>query len=116
MEKLQSNIFIEDDTMAWEIVAPGVKRKIMGYDQHLMVLKIAFESGGVGAVHSHFHTQVTHIESGLFEVEVNGIKKKLRAGDGFFIPPNVPHGIVCLEAGTLIDAFSPLREDFLSRE
>ena len=116
MEKLQSNIFIEDDTMAWEIVAPGVKRKIMGYDQHLMVLKIAFESGGVGAVHSHFHTQVTHIESGLFEVEVNGIKKKMRAGDGFFIPPNVTHGIVCMEAGTLIDAFSPLREDFLSRE
>ena len=34
-------------------------------------------------------------------------------GDGYFVAPNLPHGCVCLEAGVLIDTFSPMREDFL---
>ncbi|MDN6549994.1 MAG: cupin domain-containing protein, partial [Enterobacterales bacterium] len=28
--------------------------------------------------------------------------------------PNVMHGCVCIEAGTLIDVFTPQREDFIS--
>jgi hypothetical protein len=26
------------------------------------------------------------------------------------------HGVVCLEAGVLIDVFSPMREDFINTE
>jgi quercetin dioxygenase-like cupin family protein len=29
------------------------------------------------------------------------------------VPSNVVHGCVCLEAGMLVDVFSPHREDFL---
>ena len=53
------------------------------------------------------------MESGQFEIEINGSKKILTAGDAFYVPPNVMHGAVCLEAGTLIDVFSPMREDFI---
>jgi quercetin dioxygenase-like cupin family protein len=44
---------------------------------------------------------------------INGEKKILEAGDGFYIEPDVPHGAVCLEEGILIDTFSPMRQDFL---
>ena len=37
----------------------------------------------------------------------------MKAGDGVYIQPNLLHSAVCLEAGTLIDTFSPVREDFL---
>ena len=40
-------------------------------------------------------------------------EKVLRAGDGYYVAPNLPHGCVCLEAGVLIETFSPMREDFL---
>ena len=40
-------------------------------------------------------------------------EKVLRAGDGYYVAPNLPHGCVCLEAGVLVDTFSPMREDFL---
>jgi quercetin dioxygenase-like cupin family protein len=53
------------------------------------------------------------VESGVFEVEINSEKKMLKAGDAFYIPPNVIHGAVCLERGVLIDTFSPMREDFI---
>lgn len=107
------NTFINDDYIAWEQVGAGVKRKIMSYDERLMLVKVAFEAGGIGSVHQHYHTQITHVESGVFEVEIDGEKQILKTGDGFYIPPNVLHGAVCIEAGVLIDVFSPMREDFM---
>lgn len=107
-------VFIENESISWEQMDTGVKRKIMGWDDNLMMVKVDFEKGGVGTVHQHYHSQITHIESGVFEVEIDGIKKVLSAGDGFYIPPNVLHGAVCLEAGVLIDVFSPMREEFVA--
>jgi quercetin dioxygenase-like cupin family protein len=39
----------------------------------------------------------------------------LRAGDSFFVASGLLHGVEALEAGTLVDVFTPAREDFLSR-
>ena len=106
-------VFIENASVEWENVDKGMRRKIMAYDDKLMVVKVEFETGGVGTLHQHFHSQITHVESGVFEVEIGDEKKILKAGDAFYIPSNVMHGAVCLEAGVLIDVFSPMREDFI---
>lgn len=107
-------IFIEDNDISWEVTGPGVRRKIMAYEKNLMMVKVHFEQGAVGTLHNHPHVQITSIESGQFEVEVDGVKKILNAGDAFHIPSNAKHGVVCLEAGVLIDVFNPMREDFLN--
>jgi quercetin dioxygenase-like cupin family protein len=106
-------VFIENDDVAWETVAEGIRRKIMSFDERVMMVKVDFEKGAIGVLHQHYHTQISHVESGVFEVEVSGEKKILKAGDAFHIPPNIIHGAVCLEAGMLIDIFSPMREDFI---
>ena len=108
-----NDVFVYDNDILWEPLGGGLKRKIMSYDDHMMVVKVHFEKGGVGALHHHFHVQRSYVESGLFEIERNGIKKILKKGDVFYIPSNVVHGAVCLEEGILIDIFSPKREDFL---
>lgn len=108
-------VFIENRDIPWEEVDKGMKRKIMAYDDKLMVVKVQFEKGGVGVLHQHYHSQITHVESGKFEVQINGEKKILAAGDAFYIPPNVVHGAICLEPGVLIDVFSPMREDFIEK-
>lgn len=109
-----TNLFIVNNDIPWEQMDTGVKRKIMAYDDNLMVVKVSFDKGGIGNLHQHHHSQITHIESGKFEVEIDGVKKLLSAGDGFYIPPNTIHGAVCMEAGVLIDVFSPMREDFIT--
>jgi quercetin dioxygenase-like cupin family protein len=106
-------MFIENADIPWQEMAPGVRRKIMAYEEKLMVVKVEFQTGGIGSVHQHPHVQITHIEKGIFEVEIAGKKKILRTGDAFYIPSNVLHGAVCLEEGVLIDVFSPMREDFI---
>ena len=109
----QASIFINDSARAWEAAGDGVRRKIMAWEERAMLVKVAFESGAIGALHQHPHAQLTHIESGVFEVEIEGVKQFLKAGDAFRIPADAVHGVVCIEAGVLIDFFSPMRADFL---
>jgi len=42
--------------------------------------------------------------------------KRIKCGDGYYVKPQVIHGVVCIEPGILIDVFSPMREDFLNSE
>lgn len=106
-------LFVDDQNLPWEQVADGVKRKIMTYDANLMMVKVAFESGGVGAAHSHVHTQMSYVASGAFTITIDGETRVVRAGDAYYIPSNVWHGAVCEEAGVLVDVFTPMREDFV---
>ncbi|HMK03191.1 MAG TPA: cupin domain-containing protein [Ferruginibacter sp.] len=111
-----AKVFIENADIPWQEMAPGIRRKIMAYDERLMVVKVEFETGGIGSLHQHYHTQITHVESGVFEVEIGNEKRLLAAGDAFYIPPNVMHGAVCISSGVLIDTFSPMREDFVNTQ
>lgn len=106
-------VFIEDQQVPWEELGGGLRRKIMAYDKQLMLVKVAFEKGGIGALHEHYHSQISHVESGVFEITIDGEKQVLKAGDAYYIPPHVVHGALCLEAGVLVDVFSPYREDFV---
>jgi len=110
---IQSNEFQFEQEIPWEDVGNGVTRQIYGYDDRVMLVKAKFVKGGVGSLHQHPHSQVTYVESGVFEMTIGDEKKIIRKGDGYYVPPNIIHGCVCLEAGMLIDAFTPCREDFL---
>lgn len=105
---------IKNTDIPLENVAPGMNRQIMGYDSDIMLVKVDFDKGGVGEPHTHPHQQISYVVSGKFEVTISDETEILGAGDAFLVPSNALHGAVCLEAGTLIDTFSPKREDFLS--
>jgi quercetin dioxygenase-like cupin family protein len=92
----------------------GVRRQILGYGPDLMLVRVEFDAGAVGAVHHHPHRQATYVSSGAFEVTVGDERTRLVAGDCFYAAGDVPHGVRALEPGTLVDAFTPAREDFLT--
>lgn len=110
---MQSKEFLFEKEMKWEDAGHGVLRQIFGYDNRLMMTKAKFVKGGIGAMHAHPHSQVTYVASGAFEMTIGEEKKIIREGDGYYVPPNIMHGVVCLEDGLLVDAFSPVREDLL---
>lgn len=109
----QSSEFQFEQEIPWEDLGNGIKRQVFGYDDKIMLVKAKFEKGAMGALHEHHHSQVTYVDSGAFEMTIGNEKKIIRKGDGYYVPPHTVHGCICLEAGMLIDAFSPLREDFL---
>ena len=113
MSKDENNFFQLEGESDWQEVAPGIQRKLFGYNENLMLVKVRFDKGAVGTLHHHIHSQASYVESGKFELTIGGEKKILGKGDGYFVPPNLEHGCVCLEEGMLIDVFNPAREDFI---
>ena len=105
--------FIKDADIELDNLGDGISRKVIVYDESLMLVKVIFEKGAVGVVHQHYHTQISYVEKGAFEVNINGEKRVLGIGSSFYVPPNTPHGVYCLAAGVLLDMFSPMREDFI---
>ncbi len=108
-----SPIYVQPTDADWVDVGPGLKRRLLCHDEHLMMVEVAFEKGAVGAMHSHPHIQVSFVASGAFELDIGGDKKVLKTGDSYRVPADVVHGAVALEAGVLIDSFTPHRADFL---
>ncbi|MFC5284220.1 cupin domain-containing protein [Pedobacter alpinus] len=110
---LTSKEFQLGEEIVWKNAGEGIQRQLFGYNKQVMMVKVKFEKGAVGSLHQHPHTQVSYVESGLFEITIDGKKQILKTGDGFFVNPDLIHGAVCLEAGVLVDVFNPMREDFL---
>ena len=105
--------FVLSSERPWQPTEEGVERQILGHDPALMMVRVRFAAGAVGALHHHPHRQVTYVESGSFEVEIAGERRVLRAGDCFFVAPGLEHGVLAREGGALVDVFAPAREDFL---
>ena len=112
--KRSSNAAIPASTMEWEELGPGLYRQILGWDNQIMMVKVKFHKGAIGAPHQHFHAQTTFCHSGKFEFTIEGEKHVIKPGDGLYIAPNLLHSALCLEPGVVLDVFSPVREDFLS--
>ena len=109
-----NSLFFPDASLALECVERGsVERKIRAHGGGLMMVEVWFCAGGIGAMHSHPHEQVTYCLSGAFEFAVAGQKQVIRAGDSLYVPAGAEHGTRCLEAGRVLDVFTPQREDFL---
>ncbi len=92
---------------------PGVLRQVLSESPELMVVSFRFEEGAEGKLHNHPHVQSTYVQSGRFAFTVAGEDIEVGPGDSFVIPSNAMHGCRCLEPGTLIDTFTPRRDDFL---
>ena len=91
----------------------GVKRTVLADSPELMVVAFRFPEGGEGSPHSHPHVQSTYVQSGRFRFTIEGESFDIGPGDSFVIPSGATHGCVALEAGTLLDTFTPRRDDFL---
>ncbi|SMO99405.1 cupin domain-containing protein [Paracoccus laeviglucosivorans] len=88
-------------------------RTVLAHAPELMVVRFAFDAGDSGALHSHPHVQSTYVRSGRFRFSVAGRVFEVGPGDAFVITSDAEHGCECLEAGELIDSFTPRRDDFL---
>jgi len=110
----KGSAFVRDEDRAWDVTGEGIRRKVLTYDDGIMMVRVAFEAGAVGTPHQHPHVQCSLVESGSFDITIAGRTERLTTGDSFLVPPNALHGAVAVEAGVLVDVFVPMREDFVA--
>lgn len=109
----RSKVFVQPVESSWTDLGGGIKRRILGNHEELMMVEVSFEAGAIGAEHSHPHIQVSYVASGKFEFDIGGEKSLLSQGDSFMVPSDVTHSCRAIEGGVLIDSFTPHRADFL---
>ena len=106
-------MIVRNDDVKLNDLGMGVSRKVLAHVPSIMMVEVNFIKGAVGDIHEHVHEQISYIIKGSFEVNVDGKKEIVKAGDTFYVNPNVPHGVLALEDATILDVFTPQREDFL---
>jgi len=99
----------------WKDAEPGVRRRILQAQGALMLMEVRFAAGAAGYEHNHVHEQISYCVAGRFEYSLDGRTLLLAAGDSVYVPSNVRHGAKALDAGMLVDVFTPVREDLLGR-
>jgi quercetin dioxygenase-like cupin family protein len=107
--------FFFGESALWTMAGEGIRRKILSYDNDMMLVLVEFKAGATGSLHKHPHKQFSYIVRGSFEVTIAGDRKIQRAGDGYLMLPNVEHGVNALEDSAIVDVFVPCREDFLTQ-
>lgn len=107
-------MYTENNSAIINDLGGGVKRKVLSYSENIMSVELHFEKGAIGALHSHPHEQIGYIISGSLLYKEDGQDDKvLKAGDTYYVAPNVEHGVVALEETMLLDVFTPMRKDFI---
>ncbi|TSJ56146.1 cupin domain-containing protein [Atlantibacter subterranea] len=106
-------MFIPHNATKLEDLGGGVTRRILAHNGRMMAVEVNFQEGAVGAMHNHPHEQLTYVLSGEFEFTIGDETRRVTAGDTLYKEPHIMHGCVCIKAGTLLDTFTPMREDFL---
>ena len=91
----------------------GSTRRVILDLPELMLVEFTFDKGGIGALHSHPHRQSSYVAEGVFEVTIDGVTQTIGKGGAYIVPEGLVHGVKALEAGKLIDSFTPRRDDFL---
>jgi quercetin dioxygenase-like cupin family protein len=99
-----------NDVKGKEIV-PGLYGRFVHGDQ-ITLSFVDIEPGAVLPEHSHPHEQITFIMEGELEMVIGGEKMLLTPGMVHVIPGNVPHSAIARSAVKVLDAFSPVREDY----
>ena len=110
----KGDVFAFADTAPVEVLDEVVSRQILTFNDEIMMVRVIFKRPGPGGpAHSHPHVQITSVESGVFDLTIDGRTERLKAGDSFYVPSGVHHGAICIEPGVLVDVFTPMRQDFL---
>ena len=109
----EQQVFAQPGASEWTELAPGNRRRVLIHTPELMQVEFGFDKGAVGALHSHPHIQVSYVAEGSFEVTIAGKTEIVGQGGSFIVPGGLEHGVVALEAGRLVDVFTPMRQDFI---
>jgi quercetin dioxygenase-like cupin family protein len=92
---------------------PGLLRRVLAYNENLMLTEHTMEEGSVFPRHSHPHDQLAYLVSGHIRVSAGDESFEARAGDSFVLHGGIEHQVWALEKSVALDIFTPLREDYL---
>lgn len=96
----------------------GVRRRTLVSGPTMMQMLVTLEAGSRLPEHSHPHEQISYVLSGRVRFALGGGvgTRDLSAGESIYLPANLLHAAEALETSSVLDTFSPPREDLLAQD
>ena len=113
-QKIRHALLVNEQENPWIEIAPGIKRRTITTGATMYQMRAELEAGSRLPEHKHPQEQIAHVIKGRMKLIVAGVPHELAAGDAFYLASNVPHGVETIEDTTVIDTFSPPRDDYLA--
>jgi quercetin dioxygenase-like cupin family protein len=91
----------------------GVNFVVLACGKDSMITKMLYKAEDRVPVHKHPNEQSGYVISGKYRLRFGEFDQEIVPGDSYSIPKNVEHSIEIIEAGEVLDCFSPPRQDYL---
>lgn len=91
----------------------GLTRRLLAYNDKLLLAEHEMVKGWEGKIHSHPHEQVVYVVHGHLRMTCQGKSFDVRTGDTLVLRGGVEHGASAVEDSLVIDVFTPCREDYI---
>jgi quercetin dioxygenase-like cupin family protein len=96
---------------------PGVVRRTLVSGERQTLVEIALDAGAEVPEHTHPHEQAGQVQTGRVMLRLgDGPEREVGPGGAYLIPGGLPHFVRALEASRLVEAFAPVRDEFVDYE
>lgn len=105
---------MSEEENPWIDIVPGIRRRTIATGATMYQMRAELAAGSRLPEHFHVQEQIAHVIQGRMIMIVDGARHELSAGDAIYLASNVPHGVETIEDTTVIDTFSPPRDEYLA--
>ena len=93
---------------------PGIARRTLAYNDHVMLCHFTFKAGAKIPLHQHAPSQIGFVIRGRvrFVGATEDDAFEVGPGDSYVVDPNVQHGAEVIEDAVLVEIFSPARDEY----
>ncbi len=103
--------FYDPQQRAQKNICPGVNTRTF-WGENMLLGVVSLDANAVLPAHSHPHEQATYVVEGELEMDIEGKKRWLHAGELAIIPGGAVHSVIVgPKDARVIDIFAPARED-----
>jgi quercetin dioxygenase-like cupin family protein len=100
------------DEDGFEQLTASISRQAV-HGETMTIARFRLRKGTHVEEHAHANEQVATVLSGKMKFLLGDEEHVVSAGETIVLPPNVPHAADVLEDSEVLDAFSPVREDWI---
>ena len=100
------------DMMAGEEITELLTRRYIS-GERITLARFTLRKGCFVATHSHANEQLSTVLTGALKFNIDGDEIIVRSGETLLIPPNTPHSAEAVEDTDALDAFAPVRSDWI---
>ena len=91
----------------------GVDFEVLAIGKDSMVTQMLYKESDFVPFHKHPNEQNGYVITGRYKLFFDNKEYILTKGDSYSIPANMEHSMEIIDAGKVIDVFTPIRQDYL---